>query len=144
MLDTSMTRTMVGTAVAACMLCSVRSGAQSADSARMAVSANPTIVLRADVSAREVRFAKQPDIRITLVGGDVDSVRVIERRNLPERIQPGVTYRDVFVAVEVIGKLHAQCLAEAIRAARGGKAGVGTDSAPVCRPVTGAAARRSP
>ena len=83
-----------------------------ADSAR-----NPTIVVRADVSAREVRFAKQPELRVTLVGGTLDSVRVLERRNLPERVQPGVTYRDVYIAVEIVGKLHAQCLAERITGA---------------------------
>ena len=84
-------------------------GAQADTTAR-----GPAIVLRADVSAREVRFAKAPGIRVTLVGGTLDSVRVVERRNLPERVQPGVTYRDVYIAVEVIGRVHAKCLAAAI------------------------------
>ena len=75
-----------------------------------------TIVLRADVSAREVRFTRQPEIRVTLVGGTLDSVRVLERRNLPERVVPGTTYRDVYIAVEVIGKLHAECLADRLSA----------------------------
>ena len=74
----------------------------------------PTIVLRAEVSAREVRFAKQPAIRVMLVNGAIDSIRVIERRNLPEPVVPGQTYRDVYIAVEILGHLNATCLAARI------------------------------
>lgn len=103
-------------------------GAQSDSAARA-----PTIVLRADVSAREVRFTKQPEIRVTLVGGTLDSVRVIERRNLPERVVPGTTYRDVYIAVEVIGKLHAECLSAALTGRE----------LPRCRMASGAVEGRS-
>lgn len=72
----------------------------------------PAIVLRAAVSAREVRFNSTPTIRVVLKNGVVDSVRVLERRNLPEAVQPGVTYRDVYVAVEILGHLDAQCLSD--------------------------------
>jgi len=76
-----------------------------------AASENATIILRASASAREVRFAAQPRIVVRLCGAVTDSVRVVERRNLPERIQPGTTYRDVYIAVEILGHLNAQCLA---------------------------------
>jgi hypothetical protein len=66
------------------------------------------------VSAREVRFAKQPSIRVILVNGAVDSIRVIERRNLPEPVVPGQTYRDVYIAVEILGHLNAACLSARI------------------------------
>jgi hypothetical protein len=36
---------------------------------------------------------------------------VLERRNLPERVQPGVTYRDVYVSVQILGALNAACIA---------------------------------
>lgn len=72
------------------------------------------IYLFASASAREVRFAAQPRIRVRLCGAVGDSVRVLERRNLPERVQPGVTYRDVYIAVEIIGHLDATCLARRI------------------------------
>jgi hypothetical protein len=97
--------------------------ARAADTARAPASARqqptasstgergPTIVLWAAATAREVRFAAQPRIRVRLCGAVMDSVRVVERRNLPERVQPGVTYRDVYVAVEILGHLNAQCLA---------------------------------
>jgi hypothetical protein len=71
----------------------------------------PAIILRASATAREVRFATEPRIMVRMCGGVVDSVRVLERRNLPDPVQPGTTYRDVYIAVEVLGHLHAQCLA---------------------------------
>lgn len=74
----------------------------------------PTIILYASASAREVRFASQPQISVRLCGGVTDSVRVLERRNLPDPVQPGATYRDVFIAVEIIGRLNAECLARRI------------------------------
>ena len=71
------------------------------------------IALLASASAASVTFAKQPEVRVRLCGG-IDSVRVVERRNLPERIVPGQTYRDVFIAVEILGRVDAACLAERI------------------------------
>jgi hypothetical protein len=82
-------------------------GRATADSARAGGAAD--VVLLASVSAREVRFQSQPRISVRLCGG-LDSVRVVERRNLPERIVPGVTYRDVYVAVEILGHVYADCL----------------------------------
>ena len=75
------------------------------------------IILRASASAREVRFASQPRIQVRLCGGVLDSVRVLERRNLPDPVQPGATYRDVFIAVEILGHLDAECLASRITGA---------------------------
>jgi hypothetical protein len=76
----------------------VQGGARGAD-----------IILLASVSARELRFNSEPRVRVRLCGG-LDSVRVVERRNLPERVVPGVTYRDVYVAVEIVGHILAECL----------------------------------
>src|SRR4051812_37390505 len=81
-------------------------------------SEHGTIVLYASASAREVRFAAQPRIVVRLCGAVSDSVHVLERRNLPERVQPGTTYRDVYIAVEIIGHLDAQCLAQRIGVAQ--------------------------
>lgn len=83
--------------------------AQGRDSA-----SGPAIVIQTEVSAREVRFTKQPTIKVTLANGTVDSVRVIERHNLPDPVQPGVTYKDVTIAVEIIGRLNAECLSAQI------------------------------
>lgn len=82
-------------------------------------SQTPAIILFASASAREVRFASQPRIRVRLCGGVLDSVRVLERRNLPDPVQPGVTYRDVYIAVEILGRLNAECLASRITGSSG-------------------------
>ena len=107
-----------------------------------ALSRGPAIILRATASAREVRFASQPRIRVRLCGGVLDSVRIVERRNLPDPVQPGVTYRDVFIAVEILGHLDAECLASRIT-------GSGAARADPCasiqaRDTTGAARRAPP
>ena len=94
------------------------------------------VVLLASVSAREVRFQSQPEISVRLCGG-FDSVRVVERRNLPERIVPGVTYRDVYIAVEILGHVYADCLRERLAAERSGACPGGADS-------SRAAPRRAP
>jgi hypothetical protein len=86
------------------------------------------IVLIASVSARELRFESQPKVSVRLCGG-LDSVRVVERRNLPERVVPGVTYRDVYVAVEILGHLYADCLREAVSGARSTACPTSADSA---------------
>jgi hypothetical protein len=101
--------------------------------------ANAAIALYASASAREVRFATQPFIRVRLCGAIMDSVHVIERRNLPERIQPGMTYRDVFISVEILGHLNARCLANRITGS--------TDSSATCaalRAKDSSGLRRSP
>lgn len=103
----------------------------------------PTIVLFASASAREVRFAKQPQILVRLCGAVTDSVHVVERRNLPDPVQPGVTYKDVYIAVEIMGHLNAECLAQRIVGAD--SASRGRDCAYVTvRDSSAGAARRPP
>ncbi|HET7321271.1 MAG TPA: hypothetical protein VFI96_02170 [Longimicrobiaceae bacterium] len=86
------------------------SAAASADSL-----ARPTVAIFASVHAREVRFQSEPKLSARFTGcAALDSVRVLERRNLPNPVQPGVTYRDVTVSVELLGHLHAACLLTAL------------------------------
>jgi hypothetical protein len=74
-------------------------------------SARADVVIRASVSARELRFHSHPRATLRLRGcSGLDTLRVLERRNLPERVEPGVTYRDVYVSVEILGHLQAACL----------------------------------
>jgi hypothetical protein len=68
------------------------------------------ITIFAEAQAREVTFNRQPTIHVRLSGG-LDSVHVLERRNLPSPVVTGTTYRDVYVAVEIFGRLTAECLA---------------------------------
>jgi hypothetical protein len=75
----------------------------------------PTVVLLAAVQADEIRFDQQPKICVTL-HGDVrlDSVRVTGRRNITSPVVRGTTYRDVYVSVEILGHLDAECISARI------------------------------
>lgn len=120
-------QTLAAADTGGCLPTSVAARAQSPDSVRtdtarrvappgtpLAGADHGTVVLFASASAREVQFRSQPRIVVRLCGAVTDSVHVIERRNLPERVQPGVTYRDVYIAVEIIGHLNAECLGQRI------------------------------
>jgi hypothetical protein len=67
------------------------------------------IVLLVGVHADEVRFATQPNVRVRLCWGG-DTVRVVQRDNLPSPVVAGTTYRNVYVAVELVGRVNAECL----------------------------------
>jgi hypothetical protein len=73
----------------------------------------PDIILRVGIHADEVRFTKQPNIRVRLCWGG-DTLRVVQRENLPSPIVAGTTYRNVYVAVELVGRLNAECLANVL------------------------------
>jgi hypothetical protein len=74
---------------------------------------NPTVHLLVGVQADQVTFAKQPQVRVRLCWGG-DTLRVVQRTNLPSPVVAGTTYRNVYVAVELIGRLNGQCLSNAI------------------------------
>jgi hypothetical protein len=71
------------------------------------------IVLWVGVHADQVRFAKQPQTRVRLCWGG-DSLRVVQRENIPSPVVAGTTYRNVYVAVELIGRVNAECVADLI------------------------------
>lgn len=80
------------------------------------MKAPAAVMLFAAASAGEVTFAKQPEIRVRLCGG-LDSVHVVERRNLPNPVVTGRTYRNVYVAVEIFGRINADCIVAALTSA---------------------------
>ena len=71
------------------------------------------VLLLVGIHADEVRFASQPHLRVRLCWGG-DTVRVVQRDNLPSPVVPGTTYRNVYIAVELLGRVNAECLADKI------------------------------
>jgi hypothetical protein len=58
----------------------------------------PDIEIGAVVRAKKLRFRKVPETSVRFEGEpDVDAVSGSERENLPDEVEPGVTYRDVRV-----------------------------------------------
>jgi hypothetical protein len=76
-------------------------------------SGQADVILLVGIHADEVRFASQPHVRARLCWGG-DTVRVVQRDNLPSPIVPGTIYRNVYIAVELVGRVNAECLAEKI------------------------------
>jgi len=71
------------------------------------------VMLLVGFHADEVRFGAQPHLRVRLCWGG-DTLRVVQRDNLPSPIVAGTTYRNVYIAVELIGRVNAECLANQI------------------------------
>jgi hypothetical protein len=92
-------------------------------------------MLLVGVHADEVKFGAQPHIRVRLCWGG-DTLRVVQRDNLPSPIVPGTTYRNVYVAVEIIGRINAECLANQL--------GVGPAQQSASQPNAGAQAGIAP
>jgi hypothetical protein len=58
----------------------------------------PDVEISASVRARELRFVTVPETKVSFDGEPgVRSSARSERENLPDEVEPGVTYRDVRV-----------------------------------------------
>lgn len=56
------------------------------------------VEIGASARVREVRFRRRPEVDVRFeTGPDGAAESSSERRNLPDRVEPGVTYRDVRV-----------------------------------------------
>lgn len=83
-------------------------GADSVD----APERRPDVLIVATVTAAELRFESEPQARLRVNGCELpDAAYVTERTNLPDPVQPGVTYRDVRVGIEIRGWLNVECIA---------------------------------
>ena len=68
----------------------------------------PDIEFSANVKARELRFEEVPETEVRFWGHpERNSVSVNERKNLPEEVQQGVTYRNVRVRSRIASELVA-------------------------------------
>ena len=69
---------------------------------------NPEIEFSANVKARELRFEEEPQTKVRFWGHpERNSVSLNERKNLPEKVQQDVTYRDVSVRSHIASELVA-------------------------------------
>jgi len=113
-------RTILSTAALAIATLSREAAGQSPAPRDSAASRQQVaVVIFAEASAKEVRFTKQPQLHVRLSGG-LDSVHVLDRSNLPSPVVQGTTYRDVHIAVELFGRINAECIARTLtQGARG-------------------------
>jgi hypothetical protein len=73
---------------------------------RLEALENPEIDFTANVKARELRCEKVPETRVRFWGHpERNSVSGTERKNLPEEVSSGVTYRDVSVRLRIASEL---------------------------------------
>jgi hypothetical protein len=67
---------------------------------------NADIEFTADVKARELRFEDVPEPEVKFPGHpDRESAWGADRENLPDEVEPGVTYRDPKVRLRVASRL---------------------------------------
>jgi hypothetical protein len=70
---------------------------------------NADISFTAEVGARELRFHDAPETRVEFSGSPGhEPASGSDRRNLPQRVRPAVTYRDVQVDYRVAAKLSCE------------------------------------
>ena len=63
---------------------------------------NPDIEFTADVKANELRFEEVPETEIRFPGHpERESASGTNRENLPEKVEPGVTYRNPEVRLRI-------------------------------------------
>ena len=75
---------------------------------------DPDVEIGASVKARRLRFRKEPKTKVELHGEartpeghtDLRTSSGSERENLPEEVEPGVTYRDVRVRWQASARLE--------------------------------------
>jgi hypothetical protein len=74
---------------------------------------NADVEVGASVKAKRLRFREKPETEVELHGelrepegpGDLQTASGSERENLPEEVEPGVTYRDVRVRWRAAARL---------------------------------------
>jgi len=69
----------------------------------------PDVEIAASVRAKELRFEYKPEVRIgAYADAPASAEHVTERENLPDEVEPGVTYRDIAVRWRLAARLEAE------------------------------------
>jgi hypothetical protein len=67
----------------------------------------PDVEISAAVRAKEVRFECKPDVQVgAWADSPASAESVSERENLPDELEPGVTYRDFGVRWRLAARLE--------------------------------------
>jgi hypothetical protein len=75
---------------------------RAASEAAPAEGENQDLSITARVTARELLFRQVPNPRVEFTGRPRrETVWEAERQNLPEQVQPGVTYRDIGITLRI-------------------------------------------
>jgi hypothetical protein len=79
----------------------------------------PDVELKVCLRAKEVRFECRPEVEVTAYADSPATAQShSERENLPDELEPGVTYRDFAVSWRVAARLNEPDWQEAVRADR--------------------------
>ena len=71
------------------------------------IDREPDVEIRARARAQELRFETKPDVDVTAYADSpAQAESVSERDNLPDELEPGVTYRDFEVRWRVAARLR--------------------------------------
>jgi len=82
-------------------------------SARNNADLKPDVLFRATVRAATLRFESAPAQELKLLGCPArDAFVVTTRTNLPTPVQPGVTYHNAVISIEI--RSYVRCLAAAV------------------------------
>ena len=74
---------------------------------RMVVNQEPDVEISAKVRAKELRFECKPDVDVGAYSDSPASAEsVSERENLPDELEPGVTYKDFAVRWRLAARLE--------------------------------------
>jgi len=66
----------------------------------------PDVEIGAVVKAKSLRFERVPDVDVAFTGDEPrEQVSGSERENLPDQVEPGVTYRNVRVRWRAAAKI---------------------------------------
>jgi hypothetical protein len=70
------------------------------------VSGEPDVEIAVTVHADELRFECVPEVSVRAYANEPASAELTsQRRNLPDEVEPGVTYRDIEVVWRVAARL---------------------------------------
>jgi hypothetical protein len=66
----------------------------------------PDVEIRAAATVKEVRFERKPEVRVgAYANAPASAESVSERENLPDEVEPGITYTDVAVRWRLAARL---------------------------------------